>query len=234
VDVLAWLNASDGAVIAIATTASVILTVLLLLEARTTRNLRREAAVEPSIRIHPGSVFLIELSITNFGPANARDVQIGFRFTDATGSVIGAPRRQGETLMAPGRVRRFLPSPADKLEGLNELADAEATLHVAWSWADDRRRLWFLPVRQERSIRYLAKDLQADLFGGWALSEHDVDMELANMAASLRKVAGDLGKRRRIEEARERRLSARLRAHASANRDGVDVLAFIRRLFKIE
>jgi hypothetical protein len=180
------LNRNSGAIVALATIASVTLTLLLLFEARTTRNLRREALVDARVHVY-GPVY-IELDVRNYGPANARDVVISFGFRDASGAVVGEPRRQGETLLAPGGGRRFLPSPDQQLLDLHTLAERGLTLRLDWSWQDDRRRLWFLRTRHERKRLWAAQRLREDLFGGWALVERQPDEDLHQLADTLRKI----------------------------------------------
>ncbi|MEW6226005.1 MAG: hypothetical protein AB1627_15375 [Chloroflexota bacterium] len=189
-DLLKTLNANSGAIVAAATVASVTLTLLLLLEARTTRNLRREALVDAKVSVF--GVLHLELVVTNYGPANARDVEIAFEFRDELDRVAGTPRRQGETLLGPGDSRRFLPSPAEQLLDLNGLAAQGLRLVVELSWTDDRRRLWFLPTRRKRQRAYLAADLVRDLFGGWALTERDPHEDLHAIAEKLGKVESHL------------------------------------------
>jgi hypothetical protein len=59
------------------------------------------------------------------------------------------------------------------------------TLHVEWSWADDRRRLWFFPLRHEGKQVWACADLARDLHGGWSLSERDSAEDLHEIADRL-------------------------------------------------
>src|SRR5690349_6266854 len=107
------LNDNSGAIVAITATVSAVLTILLLLEARTTRNLRRIAAVEARAKCHPPASFLLELDIKNYGPAPARDLVIVQYLVNPDGSPVGEKRRQAETLIGPDEGRRFLPMMAN-------------------------------------------------------------------------------------------------------------------------
>jgi hypothetical protein len=188
-DLIDALNANSGAIVAITASVSALLTVLLLLEARTTRNLRREASVEAHPRLHGQGGMLLELVVQNHGPANARDVAIAFHFTNAEGVNQGG-RRQWEPLLAVGDDRRFLPSPGNDLPALNELAASDLSLHVTWSWSDDRRRLWFLPKRHTRTIVHRAETLREGFYGGWSLSRRDPEEDLHEIAEKLGKLEG--------------------------------------------
>jgi hypothetical protein len=196
--VIAELDKHGGAVVAVATLASVALTLLLLLEARTTRNLRREAAVEAHPRLYGPGGMLVELILQNHGPAIARDVAIAFHFTDADGANQGG-RQQREPLLAVGDDRRFLPSPGEGLPTLNELAESDLSLHVSWSWNDDRRRLWFFPTRHSRTEAYCAVALRDGFYGGWSLTRRDPEGDLHEVAEKLKAIEGHMRHLRAIE-----------------------------------
>jgi hypothetical protein len=179
------LNDNSGAIVAVSATVSAVLTILLLLDARATRNLRREANVVAHPRLHGEAGMQLELRVTNHGPADARDVSIEFRFKNADGSDQGG-RRQVEPLLPSGEDRRFLPSVGEQLMDLNTLAGYGLALHVNWSWSDDRRRLWFLPKRHERSEIHVAEDLRSGLYGGWSLTRRDTAEDVHSIAEILR------------------------------------------------
>lgn len=188
VSVVDALNANSGAIVAISATVSAVITILLLLEARTTRNLRRIADVVAYPTAHGAAGMYLELVALNGGPTNARDVKIAFRFTGPDGTIEGAPRTQVDPLLAPGHNRRFLASPSEGLATLNEYADRGLTLEVDWSWTDDRRRFWFLPRRHQRFAEWAAADLRAGLYGGWALTERDRDDDIHKIADAARDI----------------------------------------------
>jgi hypothetical protein len=190
VDIWTFLNQNSGSVVAIAATASAIITVLLLLEARTTRNLRREASVVAYPRSH--APVYVELMMENAGPAHARDVRIEFRFIDEAGIVQGAPRVQVDPLMAPGSFYRFLPSPSESIQTLHQLADWKLELSAKWSWADDRRRFWFFDRRHEREASWAAADLREGFYGGWALIEPNGAADLHDISRAVLKMQEQL------------------------------------------
>jgi hypothetical protein len=187
-DWMETLNANSGAIVAVTATVSAILTVLLLLEARTTRNLRREATVEARAKAYPPASFLLELEVRNFGPANAREVVITYWMTNVDGAVVGESRRQGETLMGPNEGRGFLPVTPSGDSTLNSMADAQLTLNVEWSWRDDRRRLWFFPLRHSAARSWSTVDLARDFFQAWALTERDAAEDLHLIAEKLKEI----------------------------------------------
>jgi len=187
VDPIQTLNDNSGAIVAVTASVSAVFTLLLLLDARATRNLRREANVAAHPRLHGEAGMLLELRVVNHGPANARDIEIAFRFTDENGKDLGG-RRQAEPLLPVGEDRRFLPSPGDALVDLNDLAERRVSMSVSWSWSDDRRRAWFFPVRHLRQGKYAAEDLRTGLYGGWSLTRRDPIEDVHSIAAHLREI----------------------------------------------
>lgn len=187
-DWIKTLNANSGAIVAVTATVSAILTVLLLLEARSTRNLGRVARVEARAKNHPPASFELELDVCNYGPASAREVVISYHLAGADGAVVGESRRQAETMLGVGEARKFLPAMASGSSMLNDLAQAGVTLHVEWSWADDRRLLWFFPKRHTQKRTWPAADLARDLYGGWALTERDGAEDLHEIAVKMREI----------------------------------------------
>jgi hypothetical protein len=190
VDIWTFLNQNSGSVVAITATASAIITVLLLLEARTTRNLRREASVVAYPRSH--APVYVELMMENAGPAHARDVRIEFKFIDEAGDVQGPVRVQVDPLLAPGSFHRFLPSPAESLQTLHQLADWKLRLSVKWSWRDDRRRFWFFAQKHEREATWPAADLRDGFYGGWALIEPNGAADLNDISRAVLKMQQQL------------------------------------------
>lgn len=182
------LNANSGAIVAVTATVSAVLTILLLLEARTTRNLRREATVEARAKAYPPASFLLQLEVRNFGPANARNVVVEHYLIDAGGNSAGDRRRHADTLLGPGEGRKALPTMASGDSTLSAMATANLTLHVEWSWNDDRRRLWFLPLRHERKQDCACADLAKDFFAGYPLTERDPEEDLHLIAEKVKEI----------------------------------------------
>src|ERR1035437_2179400 len=182
------LNDNSGAIVALTASVSAILTILLLIDARTTRNLRLDAAVEARARCHPPATVALELNVRNFGPANARNVVIAHHLAGPHRNAVGAVMRHAETLKAIGGGPRFLPGMPTAPLDLQEMAAQRLTLHVEWSWADDRRRLWFFPLRHEGKQVWACADLARDLHGGWSLSEHDSAEDLHEIADKLARI----------------------------------------------
>ena len=148
----------------------------------------------------------LELEIMNHG-AVARDVHMQFGFRGPKGLIQGHPRTQVEPVLPPGQGRRFLLSPGEALMPLRGLGDAKLTIETSWSWLDDRRRLWHWDHRHARFASYPATELVEGFYGGWALTRHDPDEDLHEIADAGRKLAGDV---HRIGEEleRERRIAA--------------------------
>jgi hypothetical protein len=186
--VLKLLNDNAGALTAVLTVVYVAVTLAILLEARATRNLRREALVDARLMVHPPASLLLELRVRNLGPAVARDVVIEFWFTDPSGATVGERRRQGEQSLGPGDGRRFLPMAGAQLADLNSLGAANLTIHVQWRWIDDRRGVRRRPERHERELAIPAEQLGRDFFGGWALTQSDPDDDLHTIAEAIEKL----------------------------------------------
>jgi hypothetical protein len=187
VDLIDFLNQNSGAIVAVTASLSAVFTVLLLVDARATRNLRREANVVGQVRLHGEVGMQLEFRVTNFGPAQARDVAMAFSFRNADGEVQGG-RKQREPLLAPGEDRRFLPSPGEALMDLTTLAGYALILDIAWSWRDDRRRLWFLARTHRRRESHVTEDLRQGMYGGWALTRRDTAEDLHDVADHLREI----------------------------------------------
>ena len=185
--VIGYLNQNSGAIVAVTATASAIFTVLLLVDARTARNLRHEANVVAQLRLHGEVGMHLELRVTNFGPAQARDVTMAFGFRNANGEDQGG-RKQREPLLAAGEDRRFLPSSGEALMDLNTLAGYGLILDIDWSWRDDRRRLWFIGRTHHRHESHVAENLREGMYGGWALTRRDTAEDVHDVAEHLREI----------------------------------------------
>jgi hypothetical protein len=213
-----FLNANAGGLMAVATVAYLVVTLLLLFEARATRNLRLEANVVAYPRPH--GALNVELVLENGGPAYARDVRFAFGFVDAKRTVQGKPRSQFDALMGPGRFHRFLPSPTEgsRIPSLHELAERKLVLTLKWSWSDDRRWPWFLAKRHSRSRNYRMTDLKEGFYGGWYLIEPESADDLHAIRESLTGIKEVLEERER--EMTARRLRAKLKAKAPSQAEG--------------
>jgi hypothetical protein len=188
-DLFRVLNANSGAVTAVAAVLYTVLTLALLLEARSTRNLGREANVDARAKAHQPSPSLLELEVRNFGPANARDVVIAYHLTAADGSVVGDKFRRAETMLGVGDGLRFLPGAPKQLDEIETMAAASTILHAELSWTDGRRRLAFLPSRHVRRREWPVVDLHRDLIpGGWPLVERDSAEDLHEIAEKLQAI----------------------------------------------
>jgi CheY-like chemotaxis protein len=64
------------------------------------------------------------------------------------------------------------------------------TLEVDVNWTDDRRRLWFFPLRHSRKGSWPTASLAQDFFGGWALTDRDTAEDVHEIAETLRKIEG--------------------------------------------
>jgi hypothetical protein len=187
-DWIKTLNDNSGAIVAVTASVSAILTVLLLIEARATRNTRLEAAVEARAKCHTQASFLLELEVRNFGPANARNVVMTYYLADPDGKVEGETRRQAETLLGSGEGRRFLPGTPGDAGMLAEMGQKRLALSVEWSWEDGRRRLWFFPLRHREKRTWATADLARDFFEGWALTDRDSIEDLHEIAEKLQQI----------------------------------------------
>jgi hypothetical protein len=188
-DWIKTLNANSGTVSALAAVLYTVITLALLLEARSSRNLGREANVDARARQHGPSPSLLELQVRNFGPANARDVVIDCHLTAPDGSIVGDKVHRAETMLGVGEGMRFLPGALKHLDELEVMAAAGTVLHVKLSWADGRRRLALLPQRHARQREWAAADLHRDLIpGGWPLVERDSAEDLHEIAEMMREI----------------------------------------------
>lgn len=191
-DLVAALNENSGAIVALTASVSLLLTVALLAEMRTTRNLGREAAVEARAKTHSPASSLLELRIRNYGPAYARDVAITYYLTAPGGVIRGERRERQETLLGAGEICRFLPGSPGGTSDLREMAAEGLTLHVEWQWNDARRRLWFFPARHVQRREWATAGLSSGFFDGWALEERDGDEDLHEIAEAARTIARHL------------------------------------------
>ncbi len=212
-----FLNANAGGILAVATVAYLVVTLLLLWEARATRNVGLDAKVVAYPRPH--GALNVELVLENGGPAYARDVRFAFGFVDPKGRAQGKPRAQFDALMGPGRFHRFLPSPTEgsSLPSLYELAEWKLVLTLKWSWIDDRRWPWFLAKRHSRSKNYRMTDLKEGFYSGWYLIEPETADDLHAIRESLAGIKEVIEERER--EMAARRLRAKLNARGPVQAD---------------
>jgi len=188
-DWIKTLNANSGTVAAVAAVLYTAITLALLLEARSSRNLGRKANVDARAKAHQPAPQLLELEVRNFGPANARDVVIAYHLTAPDGSLVGDKFHRAETMLGVGEGLRFLPGAPKQLDELETMAAARTILHVTVSWTDGRRRLAFFPRRNTRQREWAATDLHRDLIpGGWSLAEPDIAEDLHEIAEKMREI----------------------------------------------
>lgn len=170
--VIRYLDAHSGSVIVLVTVAYVLITGLLLFEARANRALGNVANLDTHPR--PYGEMYIELVLENYGPAIARSVRFR-RWIEVDGVVVeGTDRVQAEPMFPVGRRRRFFVSTRDReMDSLQELSDQKAVLRAEWTWTDSRRRLWFWTASHRASVTYRSEELRDGFYGGWALRERD-------------------------------------------------------------
>lgn len=200
-DLVKVLNDNSGAVLAAATIAYTVITLALLLEARGTRVMRREAQLEAYPRPWERAPMYIAISVVNYGPAIARNVDLTF-WLEKDGEEVGGSRRvHGEPLFPSGWHRTFLPDRDDAggATTLDELANQGLTLRLQWSWTDGRQWPWKTARPRERRTVYSMADLRTKFYGGGALVESDA-------AASAERAADEVGKIRSVLENLDRRL----------------------------
>jgi hypothetical protein len=182
----------------IATATYALLTLLLLLEARASRNTRHEANFSAYPRPHPSSGMYLEVIAENYGPATAADV-VGFiRLIDAGGNALPASeQRQAEPVWGPGGTRRFMPRPdADgQILALRDLGERGLSLCLEWQWSDSAR--WLFDLAQRRKFArhkhvstYDLRRYSEDIYGGRALVENDPLATLPKINEELGKVRG--------------------------------------------
>lgn len=204
------LNALSTAVVALTAVISIALNVFLVFEQRANRSV---AQVEAYPALHgPNGVFL-SVRLENYGPANARDVELVYRLRDPAGEVVGE-RRHGQAVLAVGQHKTFLPDAAlvgaSSRKFMNDLAEGDLRLEAEWSWRDGRRRprLGLPRATHRRHFEAAAEDLRRDLYGGWSLNERTIDESLdavADELLELRKLATRESGRLHTHRQQERR-----------------------------
>lgn len=171
-EIVSFLDAHNGAVIAVATVAYVVITLLLLGEARAGRTVHDVANLEAFPR--PWGPFYVALDLENYGPAVAKNVRLRFWIVQSGSTIEGTERVHVEPLFPVGRRRRFLISATDtKIESLHELSDRGATLRGEWNWEDGRRRFWVARVSHHKSFSHEFSELRDGFYGGHALMERE-------------------------------------------------------------
>lgn len=168
---------------------SLVLTLLLLLEARTTRNLGRRADVRLYPRLYGPSGLYLSLRVKNFGPANATRCSVWYRLAGANGRSIVEQEHEFPIVAATEHIT-FLPFtvlPADEpAVTLPDMAERDIRLSTKWSWTDDRRRLWFVPTRQGAEQSWSTRALSEELYAGGS-TERELDMN-----EQLDRIGGEL------------------------------------------
>jgi hypothetical protein len=169
---ITFLDAHGGSVIVLVTAAYVVITLLLLFEARATRAAGNAANLD--VHPRPYGPVNVELVLENYGPAIAKSVRFR-RWIEVDGATVaGTDRTQAEPMFPVGRRRRFLVTASEtRIDSLQELSDTNAALHAEWQWTDGRRTLGLRTLTHRASVSYLSEDLRAGFYGGWALVESD-------------------------------------------------------------
>jgi hypothetical protein len=186
-DWLTFLDAHNGAVIAIATVVYVTLTFFLLLQARAGRVVHDKANLEAYPR--PWGTMYVALDFENYGPAVARNCRLKFWISEGGSSLAGTERVHAEPLFPVGFRRRFLISATDaKIESLHELADRNAVLHGEWHWEDGRQRWWRRQTVHRKTFTHVFSELKEGFYGGASLRERDAEEEADRNYDELKKL----------------------------------------------
>lgn len=208
-DAISWLNANDGAAIVILTLFLVAFNAWLLLETRAVRVEKFIASVEAYPMPYEMASMYLSARIENGGPAIAHDVEWNVTQLQDGKPVEENPHRYGQPLLAAGRHRTMMLHERSRSQMLQEMADANVTWDVEWSWTDGRRRFWVgAHIRHFRRERWDAKELVDDFYQAWVLTETPPMLKLGEMADEVRKAAKEVEKIRRELE-RLRRLAER-------------------------
>jgi len=167
------LNSNSGAVIAVATVGYVLVTLLLLLEARGARRANLAARVEFTAESYPP--LYLQLVLRNLGPAVARQVT-ATRWLQRPDGIRVAEHRHAQPSLAAGQHKTFLvdeESGHGGLSSLDALATAGYSLEYEWTWKDDATLLsrWRRPHSRRESQNL--SQLSQDFYGGWSLLESD-------------------------------------------------------------
>jgi len=178
--VINFLDEHGGSVTAIVTVAYVVITLLLLLEARATRASGNVANLDAHPR--PYAALNVELVLENYGPAIAKAVRFR-RWNEIDGKVVDeTDKTQAEPMFPVGKQRRFL-----EKETLQELADKDAVLHADWRWRDGRRTFGLWTATHHRAEAYRATELRDGFYGGWALRDRDPAIDEAHIRDEIKK-----------------------------------------------
>ena len=197
------LNANSGAVIAVATVAYVVITLLLLLDARAGRRAGLGARVEFTPESFPP--LYLQLVLRNAGPGLARNVT-ATRWLQRQDGTRVAEHRHAQPSLSSGHHKTFFVDEESGRGGMStveELATAGYTLEYEWTWKDDA--MFFSRWRRPHSRRESQNlvQLRADFYGGWSLIED-------NPVDAVPKVVDELKAARRALEG----ILAELRAPA--------------------
>lgn len=201
-----WLNANAGAVVAAATVVYAAITLLLVFEARRSRQLREEATVSLA-PIPRGDGLYLALRLENYGPAIAHSVRLRFWY-EADGKVIEpSDVTYADPVFGPGRRRDFLPDAAAGSHlTLNALADQRHVLHAELSWTDDRLDLRRRRARHAARATWATGDLREGFYTAHPLNDKEL---IPVLEKHFGKVVGDLDKiAREVAEPRRRRDAA--------------------------
>lgn len=207
-----WLNQNAGAVTAAATVIYAAVTLVLLLEARRSRQLADEAALAVSPRPWGDGLYL-SLRLENYGPAIARDVRLRYWFEIDGEALNGTDVSYADPVFGPGRLREFLPGSAGGAHRmLNELAEQRHVLHWELSWQDDRIDLRRRRARHVLRAVWAATDLRDGFYTAHPLTDKELIPALEKQAGKLLRELAKLGR-----EADEQ-MWARLRGSEDAAR----------------
>jgi hypothetical protein len=136
---LQFLDTHNGAVIAFATIAYAVITLLLLFEARSGRVIRDVANLQAYPAPH--GLMYVAVQLVNYGPAIAEDVTMRLWLTKDGKPVEPTKRVHVEPVYPVDRTRTFLLHlKDDHIDTLNTLAEEGYGLEIRTEWVDGRRR----------------------------------------------------------------------------------------------
>jgi hypothetical protein len=163
-DLLDFLDAHGGAVTAITTIVYVLLTVLLLLGSRASRQAVTDRAVVLVRPIpSPSGESHMEVVLGNLGPAVATEIEVEFRWADSSGAQ-RADKEVRQLALPPGRQVHYQPAllvlePGTALlPSVGRLAEDGLILKLEWSWLNGRRRLGFFERRHHGDLTIDLRD----------------------------------------------------------------------------
>lgn len=192
VNVVDWLNDNTGLVVAVATVAYTVITLLLVIEARKARRGSMEAEViatpEPWERARG---LYVSVLFQNLGPSVARDAEVQVWENEGS-TTVGNRLAFRQPYMPAATSRTILPDKAHPggARTLADLAKADVQLVVQWTWSDDRRR-WFglgAPHRHTRTAEYRYDQLERWFHRGEVIAERTQRGYLEEIAEALREI----------------------------------------------